>query len=75
MYDIGLDASLSKPAGQPETIAPRFIGGDNTLDLPSCRDGFIPPTTNEFQQFIFVGLHLLQRLALEAWNHSCDQPV
>src|SRR2546428_13067085 len=75
MYDIGLDAPLSEPARQPKSVTPRFIGDDDAFDLTSGLNGLMTPSVHEFQQLVLVGFQLLQRLALDARNHSCDKPA
>src|SRR2546430_4119988 len=75
MYDTGLDAPLSEPARQPKSVTPRFIGDDDAFDLTSGLNGLMTPSVHEFQQLVLVGFQLLQRLALDARDHSCDSQL
>jgi hypothetical protein len=72
--DIGLNAPLSKPARQPKSVTPRFIGDDYAFDRMPSPKSLITPSVHELQQLVLVGVQFLQRLALDARDHSRDKP-
>lgn len=73
--DIGLSASFSEPARQSKDITSRSIGDDDAFNLTSSPNDFLTPSVQKLQEFVLVGLQLLERLALDARDHSRDKPT
>jgi len=44
-----------------------------SISMPSLKS-LMTPSVHELQQFVLVGFQLLERLALDARDHSCDKP-
>ena len=72
---IGLSASFSEPARQSKDITSRSIGDDDAFNLTSSPNDFLTPSVQKLQEFVLVGLQLLERLALDARDHSRDKPT
>jgi hypothetical protein len=47
----------------------------DAFDPVSCLLRYLSPTIEQLQQCALVDRELLQRLALEAWNDTGDQPA
>jgi hypothetical protein len=62
VHDIGLNAPLSKPARQPKSVMPRFIGDHHAFDRMPGLKSLVTPSGS----LVLVGFQLLQRLALDA---------
>jgi hypothetical protein len=72
---VGLDTARPQPARQPEAVAGRLIGDGDPLDrVPGLAD-FVAPALQKLQQCWRIGIDLLERLALEAWNKPGNQPI
>src|SRR5262245_5627504 len=56
-------------------VAASLKGDDDTLDVAPSLAGFAAPTMQELQQHFLVGIELLKRLALDAGNERCNQPL
>lgn len=75
MDDVSLNTVYPQPARQPEAIASGLIGDNDALDLAPGLAGFVAPTMQEFQQSRLVGIEPLERLALDAGNNRCNEPL
>ena len=75
MNDVRLDAARSQPAGQPEAVPAGLEGDGNAVDLVSCLLRLRSPSIEQLQEFVLIGLELLQRLALHAGYDPRDEPA
>ena len=64
-----------EPARQPEAVPAGLEGDGNAVDLVPCLLRFRSPSIEQLQQFVLVGLELLQRLALHARYDPGDKPA
>ena len=75
MNDVGLDTARSQPARQPEAVPASLEGDGNAVDLVACLLRLLSPSLEKLQQFVLIGLELLQRLALNARYDPGDEPA
>src|SRR6516225_7991205 len=73
--DVGIDAAISQPAGQPKAIAPGLIGDGNSGDLLPGLDGFVAPAMQKPQQHFWIRSNFLQRFSIDAGEQPGDQPT
>ena len=59
MDDIGFDAVLVQPTGEPEPISASLESNSDAFDLAPGADRFIPPAQQQFQKGAFIGFELL----------------
>src|SRR6516225_10652953 len=75
MDDISLNITRPQPARKPEAVAASLISDDNALDLAPSLAGFIAPTMQELEQPLLLGVKFFERMAFNAGNKSCDEPL
>jgi hypothetical protein len=74
MNDMGLDATCSQPAGQPEAVPAGLEGDGDAGDLVPCLLRLCSPALEQLYEFILIGCQLLHRLALYARDDPSDEP-
>src|SRR5437764_5420234 len=75
MDHVRFDAARIQPTRQPEAIAAGFEGQCNPRDLFTGPDRFIAPTMQQAKKPFRARFQLLLRLALNAGEHTGDQPA
>ena len=73
--DVSLNTACPQPTRQPEAITSGLISDNDALDLAPGLTGFIAPTMQELQQRRLVGIEPLERLALDARDNRCNEPL
>jgi len=73
--DMGFNVARSQPTRQPETVTAGLGDNSDAFDPVSCLLRFLSPTIEQLQQCALVDRELLQRLALDAWNDTGDEPT
>src|SRR6266513_1002485 len=75
MDHVRFDPARIQPTRQPEAIAAGFEGQCNPRDLFTGPDRFIAPTMQQAKKPFRARFQLLLRLALNAGEHTGDQPA
>src|SRR5438094_2306680 len=72
---VRFDPARIQPTRQPEAVAAGFEGQCNPRDLFTGPDRFIAPTMQQAKKPFRARFQLLLRLALNAGEHTGDQPA
>src|SRR5256885_271166 len=72
---VRFDPARIQPTRQPEAVAAGFEGQGNPRDLFTGPDRFIAPTMQQAKKPFRARFQLLLRLALNAGEHTGDQPA
>src|ERR1700731_4180810 len=75
MDHVRFDPARIEPTRQPEAIAAGFEGQCNSRDLFTGPDRFIAPAMQQVKKLLRTRFQLLLRLALNAGEHTGDQPA
>src|ERR1700680_639615 len=75
MDHMRLHPARPKPARQPEAVPTGFEGQCNPRDLAAGLDRLVAPAMQQGKQPFWVRLQLLAWLALNAGNHTGNQPT
>src|SRR3954464_9745563 len=75
MDDVGFDIAGPEPAGQPEPVAASLKGDRDARNRTALLGCLRTPAHQQTEQFHLAWFELLQRMALDPWNHAGDEPA
>jgi hypothetical protein len=75
MDHVSFDTLPLQPPRQPETIAASFVGHCYPIDDTARLGRLGTPAIQQRKQYRGLGGKFLQRLAVDPWNDTGDQPA
>ena len=75
MDNVHLDPLFGQPPRQPEPVTPGLERNCEACDGATLGECLVTPTVQQVQERRFVWRDFLQRLSLDPWYGSGDQPA